>query len=114
MPFINVKTSKELTKENVEAIKTELGSAIAIIPGKSESWLMVNIEDSCNLYFKGKDDNNTAYVEVKIFGSASKNNCEQLTSKICGILSEIAQIPSERTYVKYEFSDMWGYDGYMF
>lgn len=114
MPFINVKTSKDLTAEKVEAIKTELGSAIALIPGKSEAWLMVNIDDNCNIYFKGTDNNDTAYVEVNIFGSTSKDNCEKLTVKICDILLKFADIPSDRVYVKYEFSDMWGYNGFMF
>lgn len=114
MPFINVKTSKKLTEEKIDAIKTEFGSAIAIIPGKSETWLMVNIEDNCNLYFKGSDNGDTAYVEVKIFGSASKANCEKLTVKICDLLFDIADIPSDRVYVKYEFSDMWGYNRFMF
>lgn len=114
MPFINVKTSKELTADKIEAVKSELGKAISLIPGKSEAWLMVNISDNCNLYFKGTDSDNTAFVDVSIFGSASKANCESLTGKICEILFDIAGIPSDRVYVKFEFSDLWGYNGYMF
>lgn len=114
MPFINVKMSKELTADKIEAVKTELGKAISLIPGKSEAWLMVNISDNCNIYFKGTDSGNTAFVDVSIFGSASKDNCEKLTGKICEILSDIAGIPSDRAYVKFEFSDLWGYNGYMF
>lgn len=114
MPFINVKTSRELTAEKVEAVKSELGKAIALIPGKSEAWLMVKVDDGCKLYFKGTDNKNTAYVEVSIFGSTSKENCEALTGRICEILSDIADIPSDRTYVKFEFSDLWGYNGFMF
>ena len=43
MPFIDVKTSAELNSEKIEQIKSDLGKAIALIPGKSENWLMVNI-----------------------------------------------------------------------
>ena len=114
MPFIDVKTSKELTADKINAVKTELGKAISLIPGKSEAWLMVNITDNCNIYFKGTDKNNTAFVNVSIFGSASKDNCEKLTSKICDILSGVADIPSDRVYVKFEFCDLWGYNGFMF
>lgn len=114
MPFIDVKTSAQLNSEKIEQIKTELGKAISLIPGKSEGWLMVNVSDNCSLYFKGNDDGNTAYVEVKIFGSASKNDCENLTAEICKILENSAGVPSDRTYVKFEFSDMWGYNNFMF
>ena len=30
------------------------------------------------------------------------------------VRSEDAGVPSDRSYVKFEFSDKWGYDGYMF
>ena len=114
MPFIDVKTSKELTADKIDAVKTELGKAISLVPGKSEAWLMVNITDHCNLYFKGTDNDNTAFVNVSIFGSTSKDNCENLTSEICDILSGVAGIPSDRVYVKFEFCDLWGYNGFMF
>ena len=47
-------------------------------------------------------------------GSAAKSDCENLTAAVCDILSEDAGVPSDRSYVKFEFSDKWGYDGYMF
>lgn len=114
MPFIDVKTSCELNSDKIEKIKAELGNAISLIPGKSEAWLMVNIADNCKLYFNGNDDKNTAFVEVSIFGQTSKENLENLTTEICKILENSAGIPSDRVYVKFEFSDLWGYNNFMF
>ena len=45
MPFIQSKVNVKTTQEQQKELKTRLGQAIAIIPGKSESWLMVNLED---------------------------------------------------------------------
>ena len=114
MPFINVKTSAKLNEEKVEAIKSEMGKAITLFPGKTEAWLMVNVETDCKLYFKGNKNENTAFVDVAILGSATKEACENVTQKICDIMSDIAAVPPSRTYVKFEFSDLWGYNGYMF
>lgn len=114
MPFINVITSADMSADKIETVKTELGKAISLIPGKSEEWLMVNVNQSSNLYFKGNDNKNTAYVEVNIFGSASKSDCEALTGEICNIISSNTTVPTDRIYVKYEFCDMWGYNGFMF
>lgn len=114
MPFIDVKTSAQLNSDKIEQIKSELGRAISLIPGKSENWLMVNIADNCSLYFKGADSKNTAFVNVSVFGETSKANCENLTAEICKILENSADIPSDRVYVKFEFSDLWGYNGFMF
>lgn len=114
MPFIDVKTSAELNAGKIEKVKCELGNAISLIPGKSEAWLMVNISDNCNLFFKGNDNKDTAFVDVSIFGETSKQNCEKFTSEICRILEDSVGIPSDRVYVKFEFSNLWGYNNFMF
>lgn len=67
MPFINVKISENLSDTQVDNIKSRLGEAISLIPGKSEAWLMVNIQDNCKLYFKGTNDKPTAFTAVSIF-----------------------------------------------
>ena len=114
MPYINVKVSSSLNDEKIEQIKTRLGKAISLFPGKSEAYLMVNIEDNCNLYFKGNNSAPTSFTEVAIFGSANKTDCENVTAEICNILEEIADVPPDRSYVKFEYSDKWGYNGFMF
>lgn len=111
MPFINSKVTVTLTEEKKEKIKSRLGKAIQLIPGKSESWLMVGFEDNYSLYFKGNQDDETAFVEVKIFGSASEQAYNALTAKICSIMQEEAGIPQNRVYVKYEEVKHWGWNG---
>ena len=44
MPFINSKISTPISIEQEQALKTRLGQAISIVPGKSESWLMLGFE----------------------------------------------------------------------
>ena len=38
MPFINSKISTSVSAEQEQALKTRLGQAISIVPGKSENW----------------------------------------------------------------------------
>ena len=56
MPCIQVKTNVNTSGEKAEAVKTALGQAISLLPGKSEDWLMVAIEDECQMYFGGRAD----------------------------------------------------------
>ncbi len=111
MPFINTKVTVALTEDKKEKIKSELGRAISIIPGKSESWLMVGFEDNYDLYFKGNNAAPSAFVEVKIFGSATHSAYNSLTEKICEIMSDNLAIPQDRIYVKYEEVSEWGWNG---
>lgn len=111
MPFINSKVSVSMSQEVKENVKTKLGEAITLIPGKSENWLMVGFEDECDLYFQGNQNAPTAFVEVKIYGSAAPNVLSKLTGVICEIFEAELKIPKERTYVKYEEVENWGWNG---
>lgn len=111
MPFINSKVTLPLKEEQKEIIKKELGNAIALIPGKSETWLMVGFEDRCSLYFRGEKKEKAAFVEVKIFGKATEEAYSQLTARICQIYETILTIPQDSIYVKYEEAEHWGWNG---
>lgn len=111
MPFINSKVTVAMSEEKKEAVKTKLGQAISIIPGKSENWLMVGFEDNYDLYFQGNKRRDTAFVEVKIFGHASKGDYDEMTGEICKIFNEELGIEQNRIYVKYEEVANWGWNG---
>ena len=114
MPFICTKISEPLTEPQIEAIKNDLGKAISLLPGKSEAYLMVEVEDQCHLYFKGDCDAPTAMCEVSVFGKAPRDACEALTGAICESLQNNAGVSPSRCLVKFQFADTWGYDGYLF
>lgn len=111
MPFINSKVTVKMTDEKKENIKKRFGEAIKLIPGKSENWLMVGFEDGYDLYFQGNKDGESAFIEVKVFGSASSSVYNKMTSVICSILNEELNIPENRIYVKYEEVENWGWNG---
>ena len=114
MPFINTRVSVPITSEQETALKTQLGKAISAIRGKSESWLMLNFEDNCRMYFKGDNAKPLAFVEVKIYGSASAREYSVLTENITTILGKVLGISPDCIYVKYEEVEYWGYNGYNF
>ena len=111
MPFINVMTNSEI--KDKASLKSELGKAIEAIPGKSEAWLMVKIEDSADMYFKGSGEP-CAMFEVAIFGKSSDSAFDDLTKRICKISEEQLGVQADRTYVKYNEIDRWGYNNFNF
>lgn len=114
MPFINVKTNVSLDENKKTTIKSRVSKAISLIPGKSEAYLMCAVEDGVSMMFQGDDDKNIAFVEVKIFGSSTKENYGRLTVEICNILSEEAGVDGKNCYVKFEEVKYWGMDSFMF
>lgn len=112
MPFIEVKTNQDLSATK-KIIKSELGSAITAIPGKTESWLMVEITDKKDMWFKGSDEP-CAMFEIAIFGKASDSAYDDLTKRICEISEKQLGVSPDRTYVKYTEIDHWGYNNFNF
>ena len=111
MPFINSKVTVKMTEEKKEAIKSKLGEAVASTIGKSESWLMVGFKDSYDLYFQGNRSEESAFIEVSIYGKASPSAFNALTGLICDIFESELSIPKNRIYVKYQEIPNWGWNG---
>ena len=111
MPFINLKTTKTLTDNDKLNLKSEFGKAISIIPGKSEHWLMVSLQDKETMYFQGDCDEDIAFIEVKIYGKSSSATYNSLTSKLTDIVFSLLNINKDKIYVSYFETDNWGYNG---
>ena len=111
MPYIRTTVSKSLTDENKENLKAKLGQAIALIPGKTEAWLMLAFEDNIDMYFKGSCDKEYAYLEVSLFGTTSDAAYDRLTAALSEIVNEELGIDRANIYIKYEEANHWGWNG---
>ncbi len=111
MPFINSKVSVETTPKQREELKTRLGKAIALIPGKSESWLMVNLEDGREMYFRGENKEPAAFISVNIYGSPDPAAFEKMTEEVTKIYKEVLGISPDHMYIKYSAGTDWGWNG---
>ena len=111
MPYIDLKTTAGITKEKEIDLKAAFGEAIALIPGKSERWLMVKLEGECKMFLAGDSAQDIAMVEIDIFGRASDDAYNALTDRVCTILNEELSIKKDKIYVKYREVDHWGWNG---
>ena len=110
MPFIDSKITVKISDQQKEEIKTELGKLIATL-NKSETYLMVGIEDSYDLWLGGKKLEKGAYVSVSLYGNAPKESYDKLTGQICGLLTDRLGIPGSAVYVTYHPVSDWGLNG---
>ncbi|MBQ3265703.1 MAG: hypothetical protein IJH07_07990 [Ruminococcus sp.] len=113
MPFINAKFSTTVSPEKEIELKSALGDAITLL-GKSEQYLMVEIEDDRRLYFGGKNDQPIAFFDVSLLHSAPRKSYEALTQRLCAIAKDIMDVDGSNVYVKFEETENWGYDSFMF
>lgn len=113
MPFIDSKITVPVTPAQKEEIKAELGKMITTL-NKTETYLMVGIEDSYDLWLGGRKLDRGAYVAVSLYGSAAPEAYDRLTGQICRLLSEKLGIPGDAVYVTYHPVSDWGWNGQNF
>ena len=110
MPFIHVRTNLEATDFVCEVVKRELGRAVEALPGKSEDWLMVEIDPAVSLWFRGTDEP-AAMVTVSLYGGAPEDAYDSLTGRITEILCELMKLAPDHVYVQYQETPNWGWNG---
>ena len=114
MPMIITKASTPITEQQQAELTRALGEAIALLPGKTEEWLMLSFEENVRLAFRGKSDRPLCYVEVNLLGKAPRSAYDKLTERLCEIIENLLGISQDGIYVKYEEAEVWGYNGFNF
>ncbi len=113
MPFIDSRVTVPVSAEEKDALKTELGQLIRTL-NKSETYLMVQIEDACDLWLGGKKLDRGAYVAVSLYGNAPADAYDRMTGEICALLERRLGIPGRAVYVTYHPVSDWGWNGQNF
>ncbi|MBQ8210784.1 MAG: hypothetical protein IJZ35_09395 [Clostridia bacterium] len=110
MPFIDSKISVKVSDEKKESLKAKLGATMSILH-KSETYLMVGINDGYDLWMGGNKLEKGAYVSVSLLGNASPADYEKMTAAICDIYQDELGIPGTAVYVTYHPVADWGWNG---
>jgi len=110
MPFIDSKITVPVTPEKKEKIKAEFGKMMITL-NKSETYLMVGIEDNYDLWMAGVKLEKGAYVSVSLFGNAPSDAYDKMTGQICDLYEKELGIPSNAVYVTYHLVSEWGWNG---
>ena len=114
MPYIKTTTNKTVTDGEKRQLTTLLGKLIEKLPGKSEEWLMLSVEDGTYMAFRGEDGEYCAMIEVDVFGKTDTSACDELTEALCDKVGELLGIRPDRIYVKYCGYEIWGYNRFNF
>ena len=110
MPFIHMMTNVSVSETAEKAMKEAFGKSISIIPGKSEQWLMADIEGGHRLYLAGSGES-AAMVEVSLYGSADGAVYNRLSGPTTKPVAAALGIGPARVYVKYAEHAYWGWKG---
>lgn len=111
MPFIKTKASCPISQGQEKALKSRMGKAIELVPGKTEEYLLLAFEDNARLWLRGKNDEPAAYIEAAIFGNEGHAGYPAFTAQVAAIFHDVLGIAPENLYIKFEDISAWGVDG---
>ncbi len=111
MPLLELKTSVPIPEERREEIVRSLSRVTAEVIGKPEGYVMVTLDEV--KVCMGGEVGPGAFVDVRSIGGLDGGVNKQLSKKVCALLGEELDIPSNRIYLN--FTDIarssWGWDG---
>jgi phenylpyruvate tautomerase PptA (4-oxalocrotonate tautomerase family) len=110
MPYISFKTTRVLTLQQELDLKRTAGELITLLPGKSEDYLMIHIEDNQLMYFGGKDVE-TMMITCKVYGHPSIDSKQEFVRKLIKEAERITGVPSKNIYLTISDYDHWGMNG---
>lgn len=90
-----------------------LGEKIALIPGKNEAALMIDISDGHTMYLAGTKREQLAYLDVKIYGSTEFEYKKEFTEAAFQTVAEATGIPADQMYLTFSQFENWGTKGTM-
>jgi phenylpyruvate tautomerase PptA (4-oxalocrotonate tautomerase family) len=93
-----------------ESLKTALGEAITLLPGKSESHLMISLSGKTPMFFQG-EAREAAFLEISCFGKGQPAAYDKMTGRVCEIMHDLLGVSPANTYVKYAETTNWGWNG---
>ncbi len=111
MPYISVKLSEKLDGAKKTELKAALGKAIEAIPGKSETYLMVCIEDGQDIWFAGDNSKPLAFIDVRILGKAKGEDFARMTGVLCDVMDKVCGVAPSGVYAAYSEYEHWGWNG---
>ena len=96
MPNLNTEIQIPVTEKTNRRIREKLAAAVTRSPQENENWLFVQIKDETGSFHKtGKK---TISAEIKIIGTVTSSEYEQMTAEIAQILKE--ELGAKETFVR--------------
>ena len=109
MPYINLSTSFKI--KDKKKLLEEISNFIASLTNKSKRFVMVRLDDSCQMYFD--DMGPCCFIEIKSIGSLYPS---EMAEPISNFVFKKMAIPIDKIYISFDnvTASMWAWNGRTF
>ncbi len=107
MPMVDMITNVSISDTEKDILIKKFGQAISVIPGKSESQLMMRISGENTLAFQGNKQIPIAYIRTDVSGKSEEINYQRFGEEAIHILEKVLSIPKENIYLTVREIPYW-------
>ena len=114
MPYLLIQTNQAVSTENSQSLMQRASKTVAEILGKSENYVMVNLQDSACMTFAGTTEP-AAFLHLKSLGLPEASTTDYSTA-LCGMLEQELGISPDRIFINFSSPErhMWGWNNKTF
>lgn len=111
MPTLRILTNAKVPPEDRPDLLARASRTVAELLGKPESYVMVILEDGCDMLFAGTPAP-AAYLELKSLGLAETKTAAYSLA-LCALLTAALDIPAKRIYIEFTAppAHLFGWNG---
>lgn len=106
MPYITFTTTKILTLQQELDLKKKAGKLVSIL-GKSESHLMIHIEDNQLMYFRGEEEH-CMMIQFNGYRHVDYDKKKAFVEELIKESAKVTKVPIDNIYVTISEFDNWG------
>lgn len=115
MPMIRLTLPKGINVLHQKSVLEHVQNAVSRILGKPLTYIQSILVEAEGMLFAGESDP-SCFIEIKSIGGLTPENCKNLSSECCNVVSSLLSISPKRIYI--EFTDakpnLWGWDSTTF
>ena len=113
MPYLSMRVSRKLNEEERKTLEEEAGRLIALLPGKSEEGLMVDIDDGAGMRFRGVSGADCMYVDVRMYLASPHESKVKLADALLEAIRATTGIGADDVYMTFSEYPHWVVRGRM-
>ena len=109
MPYVNISTSSKV--EDKKKLLEEIAILVSSLTNKSKRFVMVKLDDNCEIYFD--DQYPCCFIQIKSIGFLSPS---MMAKPISDFVYTKMGIPIDKIYISFEdiSPSMWAWNGKTF
>lgn len=102
MPHCTLSVTRDLSKQQITELSTQLQDALVEIAGKPPTSIMISVTPNCHIFLNKSGD--AAFFEVAAVGMKDNDLIEKLGVRFLEIISSVTGIPYNRIFVRFDIS----------